>query len=114
METKKIVPVEIIPKEVNTKNGKKTLYEVKADDGDVYTCWDTNYAQALNTGEEVEITFETTQNGRYTSRTIFTPRKRKYLTAEDVEKIVTTAVNNSNAKIMSELENIKQLINLDK
>ena len=95
METKKITIDEIQPKEVNTKFGKKTLYNIKDIEGDIYTCWDKEFTNELPVGEPTEVKFEVSQNGKYTTRTIVSPKSqlRKFLTADDVKQIVDDAKN---------------------
>lgn len=109
METKTITPTLVTPKEVNTKFGKKVVFEIKADDGETYSCWDKDFVNALNLDTPIEINFEVSQNGRYTSRTISTGKKgRKFLNEEDVQRIVDEAKKD----ILAEIENLKKLINI--
>ena len=99
--------VKVEPRSV--KNGKYTLYEILATDGNKYSCWDKEYVDALGVGNEVEVEVDISTNGRYTNRTIVIPGQQRRSTPKPTSSPSPVSEENMN-KLYAKLVSIEGLI----
>ena len=76
LQTIKIVPTKITPRQVNTQRGPSTVFDIETASGQRYSCWSKELVDTLEVNKEVEIQYTVSQKGEYTNYTIIDPNSK--------------------------------------
>jgi len=108
IQTIKIVPTIITPRQVNTRKGPATVFDIQTQSGQKFSCWDEVYVGTLLLNQEVEIKYSTVQNGQYTNMTILSPNSRVSQTNDLVDKLkkIWDKMEANHQEIMGKLNQI--------
>jgi len=108
IQTIKIVPTIITPRQVNTAKGLSTVYDIQTTSGQNYSCWEDEYVKTLVPNVEVEVQYYISQKGQYTNYNLVAPGSRtakEALVSDQLKKIWDKIDVNHNA-VMTKLHEI--------